>query len=61
MMLTCESCGASIRSGRFCENCKNSVTNGFSQMTNDYNAQKAAALAAQMKKQEKDNAKMRFI
>ncbi len=61
MMLNCESCGAPIRSGRFCDRCKNQVTNGFGQMTRDYNAQKAAELAAKMKKDEKDNARMRFL
>ena len=27
--LNCESCGAPIRSGRFCDKCRNNLTNGF--------------------------------
>lgn len=27
--LNCESCGAPIRSGRYCDRCKNNLTNGF--------------------------------
>lgn len=60
MMLTCESCGAPIRSGKYCDRCKANVTNSFSQMTRDYNAQKAAALAA-AQKNDKDNPRMRFL
>ena len=29
LMLNCESCGAPIRSGRFCDRCKASMTNSF--------------------------------
>lgn len=27
--LNCESCGAPIRSGRYCDKCRNALTNGF--------------------------------
>ena len=27
--LNCESCGAPIRSGRYCDKCRNNLTNGF--------------------------------
>lgn len=30
LYLSCESCGAPIRSGRFCEKCKGSMAKGFS-------------------------------
>ncbi|MBQ5386657.1 MAG: flagellar protein [Lachnospiraceae bacterium] len=30
IMLTCESCGAPIRTGRFCEKCKNNMANSMS-------------------------------
>ncbi len=29
LMLTCMSCGSMIRSGKYCEVCKNNITNGF--------------------------------
>ena len=29
IMLACESCGGLIRSGRYCEKCKNNLVNGF--------------------------------
>lgn len=32
LYLTCESCGAAIRSGRFCEKCKNNMTQDFKQI-----------------------------
>lgn len=31
LFLNCESCGAPIRSGRFCEKCKDSMAKGFSE------------------------------
>lgn len=60
MMLTCESCGAPIRSGKYCDKCRNNMTSTFGQMTKDYNAQKAAAAAA-ANKNDKDNPRMRFL
>ncbi len=60
MMLSCEGCGAPIRSGKYCDRCRNSMANSFGQMTKDYNAQKAAALAAQ-NKNDKDSPRMRFL
>lgn len=33
VMLNCESCGQPIRSGRYCDSCKNSLANGFRQAT----------------------------
>jgi methionyl-tRNA synthetase len=54
--LQCESCGATIRSGRYCENCKNSLTKGLNAIVN---ANKPAAPV--MKKNTKDAPKMRFL
>ena len=31
--LNCEKCGAFIKSGRFCENCKSELANGFQKLT----------------------------
>lgn len=58
ILLNCESCGAPIRSGRFCEKCKLNTTRGFNDILNQ-NKPKAHAV----KKQEpaNTNAKMRFL
>ena len=61
LMLNCETCGAPIRSGRFCDKCRNTVTNGFSQMTKDYNAAKRAAADAAAAAKKDDGARMRFL
>ncbi|MCR4678837.1 MAG: flagellar protein [Lachnospiraceae bacterium] len=55
VQLTCESCGTTIRSGRFCEKCKNEMANGF---------QKAITPTAPPpveKKETKDAPRMRFL
>ncbi len=56
IQLTCENCGAVIRSGRFCEKCTNSVAQGFKHML-DANAPKPEP----KKNLEKDSPKMRFL
>ncbi len=61
LMLNCETCGAPIRSGRFCDKCRNTVKNGFNQMTNDYNAAKKAAADAAAAAKKDDGARMRFL
>ena len=55
VQLTCESCGTTIRSGRFCEKCKNEMANGFS------NAIKPQAPPPVEKKETKDAPRMRFL
>ena len=55
VQLTCESCGTTIRSGRFCEKCKNEMANGFS------NAIKPTAPPPVEKKETKDAPRMRFL
>lgn len=52
--LSCESCGATIRSGRFCDKCKSNMINGFKGAT-----QKPAA--PEPKKDTRDNPRMRFM
>jgi hypothetical protein len=56
-MLNCESCGAPIRSGRYCDRCKASVTNGLNSIVNAHKA----AMQQQVKKDPRDNPKMRFL
>lgn len=54
--LNCESCGASIRSGRYCDKCKAALTNGFN------NALRASRPQIQEPvKKDKENPKMRFL
>lgn len=55
--LSCEACGASIRSGRYCEKCKYDMTMGFRRaMTPD-----KVQLDSTPKRADKDNPKMRFL
>lgn len=55
-VLTCESCGASIRSGKFCDKCRNSMANNFqSLLTNNKPTEST------LYKKDKDSAKMRFL
>ena len=61
LMLNCESCGAPIRSGRFCDKCRNNVANSFGQMTKDYNAAKKAAADAAAAKNSDEGPRMRFL
>ena len=54
--IECEKCGASIRTGRFCENCKNSMANALSQSI------EKDKMPAPPKPEKKDNKnKMRFL
>ncbi len=55
--LNCESCGASIRTGKFCEKCKLNMTMGFQSIL-DANKPKGRP---QTKGNNKDNPKMRFL
>jgi len=58
VLLYCEKCGKAIRSGRFCEKCKNEVTQGFKDIIN-------SSRPVEQPKVRKDNtdssAKMRFL
>lgn len=57
MFLTCESCGTAIRSGRFCESCKNNMTRDFKDVL------KSGRPKPEPKKESKEDpgAKMRFL
>lgn len=58
LFLNCEKCGKAIRSGRFCEKCKNEVTQGFKDII-------SSSRPVEQPKMRKDNtdasAKMRFL
>lgn len=56
VMLNCESCGATIRCGRFCDKCKNNMANN---LNNVY--KKEPEPAPQKKKDFKDSARMRYL
>lgn len=57
MLLDCESCGAPIRSGKFCEKCKNNMTRSF----NDVIKTSRPEPAPQKPSNDNPNAKMRFL
>lgn len=58
IFLNCESCGASIRSGRFCDKCAGSMMKGFNDAIGT--GQKATAPKPPAEK-DGDKAKMRFL
>lgn len=53
--IECEHCGIPIRSGRFCEKCKNQIASGFSATIS------RPVASAPEKKTEKTGNKMRFL
>ncbi|MCR4787276.1 MAG: flagellar protein [Lachnospiraceae bacterium] len=55
--IACEACGAMIRSGRYCEACKNNMSNG---LKSAFGMNKPAPEPIQ-KKRESDGNKMRFL
>lgn len=57
LFLNCEGCGASIRSGRYCDKCKNALANGFNSVLASNRPQKPE----EPMKRQKDNPKMRFL
>lgn len=56
VQLSCESCGEPIRSGRFCDKCKNEMANGFNKAIRP-----AQAAAPVEKKDVKESPRMRFL
>lgn len=54
--LNCESCGAPIRSGRYCDKCRNNLTNGFKSVVRSYQP-----VQEPEKKKPDDKNKMRFL
>ena len=52
--LTCENCGASIRSGRFCSKCRNN-------MANDLQGMYKKKTIVEKKTDTKDNPRMHFL
>ncbi len=60
IMLNCESCGAPIRSGRFCPKCSAAAMNGFQQIVNE-NAARNKPKDDKNGKGGGGGAKMRFI
>lgn len=55
MGVNCESCGAPIRSGRYCDKCKTNLANGFRQAIAKPEPKPV------IKKDTKDSPKMRFL
>lgn len=54
--ITCESCGAPIRSGRFCEKCAGNMTRGFQEVLKGNQPAQP-----KREKEEAQNARMRFL
>ena len=54
--IACEACGATIKSGKYCDNCKNSLASQFGNM---YKNNKGSAPATN--KNSRDSARMRFL
>lgn len=53
--LDCEGCGCAIRTGRYCDDCKNKLTKGFGSL---YKTEKAPVEKSTKKR---DNDRMRFL
>ena len=60
IFLNCEGCGASIRSGKYCPKCTNTMASGFKKVINTHNAQKEAE-KPKKKTDPKDNPRMRYL
>ena len=58
VFLNCESCGAPIRSGKFCEKCKNSMSKDFD---NVLKAGRPQPAPKPQKQSNDDSARMRFL
>lgn len=56
MVVNCESCGAPIRSGRYCDKCKSALTNGLRAAM-----QRPQATASTVTRPKDDKNKMRFL
>ncbi|MBD5531425.1 MAG: flagellar protein [Lachnospiraceae bacterium] len=54
--VSCENCGAMIKTGRFCEKCKKGMANDLSNAI-----RKPEAPKLEPKKQDRENPKMRFL
>lgn len=53
--IECEMCGATIKSGKYCENCKSTMANQLGSMYKDKKPQSAR------KTNQKDSARMRYL
>lgn len=56
IMLSCESCNAPIRCGRFCDKCRNALANNFQSMMKGKEPTEPT-----LYKRNRDGAKMRFL
>lgn len=56
IVLACESCGCAIRSGRFCDKCRNAMANNLQSLI-----QNNKPTESTLYRKEKDNARMRFL
>ena len=57
LLLNCESCGAQIRSGRFCDKCKATMTTTFNGIVKSYKPTQNSSAPSN----KKSESKMRFL
>lgn len=57
LYLSCESCGMPIRSGRYCDKCKNNLTSGFKNIMRS----NTAPVQKPTPSNDKENPRMRFL
>ncbi len=60
-VLSCDSCGAPIHVGRFCDNCKAKLTGNLNGIKADFDAKKQDEQASRSPKPTDSKASMRFI
>lgn len=58
IFLSCDGCGANIRSGKYCEKCKVTMTSGFKQVLNEYRPQQNGT---SNRVDPRDNPRMRYL
>lgn len=58
IFLSCEACGANIRSGKYCDKCKSYMISGFRQVRNSYKPQPQAGPSGDF---DRDNPRMRYL
>ncbi len=61
LLINCEKCGATIRSGRYCDKCKAEVTNSLRGAYNSFAREQTGAAQKSEQKDAKGSRDMRFL
>ncbi len=56
--IACENCGATIKSGRYCDNCKSKMVN---RLESAYSSRAAGVIDMQNSREKKEAARMRYL